>query len=218
MRGVLLLAALGLACTLHGDGRPVTIKRKLPGFTTVEVFDNFTTQLTIDPALSEDAAIWVSLTGEANALRRLFTLVHGEGTLSVAVDPNKLTELNVTPELRARVPALQRAYAEDEAVLEISGAGGELSLAARESATVTLDAAAGLTLTASVLDEAHLIVVGEGPALTLNVEGGATVDAGSFSAAKVTVIARGDGEVRVCATAAITIRGPGSPQVVLACE
>lgn len=220
MRRVALFAALMApvpACTLHGDGLQVSVNRQLPGFAAVEVFDDFVARVTVDPALPVADEIAVTVLGEANVLRRLLTLVHGEGVLSVGVDPNQLTELTIPPEMHVQVPTLARGYATDTTTLEISGAHGELTLEAHESATVMLDAAHDLTLGVDATGEAQLTLVGDGPELTLTAADAASVDASGFAAARVAVIANGTGEIRVCATKRVTVRGPGWRQVTIAC-
>ena len=217
MRSLLLLAAGFAACTLRGDGERVEQTRELPPFTAVEVFNNFAVTLTIDRFVPDDEPIDVTVSGDGNALARLFTLVHGEGALSVGVDPNTLTELTMTPELVASVPALRSAYAADAATLEIVEPEGELTLTALEHAAVTLSDGEDLSLTATVQGAAELVIDGAGPLLELVVEDDATVDARWFLADKVVVRARGAGKIRVCATTEITILGPGAPQVALGC-
>jgi hypothetical protein len=212
------LLGLALGCTLRGDGERGSVTRELPVFAAIELFDGFDATVTVDPSLPADAKVALEVSGDDNALHRLFTVVHSGSTLSVAVDPNHLTELDLTPAIEARVPALTRAHAEDTTGLEIFGAMGELRVAARESATVTLHGAAPLTLHAEASGQASLIVAGEGPLLELVVDGAATVDARDFTASRVTVHARGDGPITVCATAEIKIVGAGAEQVELECE
>ncbi len=217
MRWSVGLLGLTLGCTLRGDGELGSVTRELPVFAAIELFDDFDAIVTVDPGLPAAASVAVEVSGDDNALHRLFTVVHGGATLSVAIDPNHLTELDLTPAIAASVPALTRAYAEDTTGLEIFGVRGELDVVARESATITLHGAAPLTLRAAASGRASLIVAGEGPLLELVVDGAATVDASDFTARRVTVHARGDGAVRVCAAEEIKIVGAGAEQVALAC-
>lgn len=217
MRRFAVLACLGLACTLRGDGERVVEVRELPVFSVIEVFDGFVTTVFVDPALSAEEPLALSVSADGNAMRRVFTELHGEGTLSVAVDPNHLTRLSLTPEIEVTVPALRRAYVADTTVLEVIGARGELSLEALGSATLDV-AGTGVTLTATAREDATLILAGDGPALTLEVYDAATVDARGFHAAEVVVYARGVGEVRVCASERLTIRGIGAEFVTRACR
>lgn len=217
VRAPALLAALLLACTLRGDGERVADTRELPPFAEIEVFDLFAVTVTVDPDLPADEPVEVTVTGDGNALGRLFTLVHGEQILSVGVDPNELTTLSMTPEVEASVPALTRAYAADATTLEVVAPRGELTVTVLESAELAVSDAEQLTLHATVQGDAALLVAGAGPLLELVVEDGATVDARRFYAEKVVVRARGDGEVAVCATAEFTVLGAGASRVTLAC-
>jgi hypothetical protein len=217
MRRLAVLACLGLACTLRGDGERVVEVRELASFSVIELFDGFVTTVVVDPTLDAKDPVALSVSADGNAMRRIFTELHGEGTLSVAVDPNNLTRLSLTPEIEVTVPALRRAYAADTTVLEVLGAQGELSLEALGSATVDV-AGAGVMLTATAREDATLILTGDGPTLILEVYDAATVDARSFHAGEVVVYARGVGEVRVCASERLTIRGVGAGLVTRACN
>jgi hypothetical protein len=193
------------------------VVRELPAFSVIEVFVGFVTTVLVDPALDAAEPVALSVSADGNAMERIFTEMHGEGTLSVAVDPNTLTRLSLTPEIEVTVPALRRAYAADTTVLEVQGAQGELSLAALGSATLDV-AGTGVTLTATAREDATLILAGDGPTLTLEVYDAATVDARGFRAAEVVVYARGEGEVHVCAGDRLTIRGVGAGLVTRACR
>jgi len=217
VRRLVFLACLGLACTLRGDGERVLEERELPGFTVVEVFNNFVTTVVVDPTLAADAPVDLTVSADGNALRRILTVLHGEATLSISVDPNLSTRLSLTAAIELTVPALRRGYATDATVLEVIGAQGELSLEARESANLSLSGGQGVTLTAAAHERATLILAGDGPTLTLEAHDAATIDAHEFRAAAVTVYARGEGDIRVCATESITIRGAGAEFVSLDC-
>ncbi len=217
MRRLVFLACLGLACTLRGDGERMLEERELPAVTVVEVFDNFVTTVVVDPALFVDDPVELTVSADGNALRRIFTVLHGEATLSISVDPNHMTRLSLTPAVDLTVPALRRGYATDTTVLEVVGAQGELSLEARESANLSLTGAQGVTLTAAAHERATLVLAGDGPSLTLETRDAATVDAHEFRAAEVIVYAHGEGDIRVCATERITIRGAGAEFVTLDC-
>jgi len=216
VRRLVLLACLGPACTLRGDGERSLEQRELPVFAVVEVFDNFVTTVVVDPKLRADDPVELTISADGNALRRIFTELHGEATLSISVDPNRLTLLSLTPVVEVTVPALRRAYAADTTVLEVVGAQGELSLEVRESATLALTGGQGLTLTAAAHERATLVLAGEGPTLTVEAYDAATVDAHEFRAAEAIVYARGEGDIRVCATE-ITIHGVGAEFVTRDC-
>ena len=191
--------------------------RELPVFVVLEVFDNFVTTVVVDPTLRAEDPVELTVSADGNALRRIVTELHGEATLSISVDPNRLTRLSLTPAIEVTVPALRRAYAADTTVLEVVEAQGELALEVRESATLALTGGQGVTLTAAAHERATLVLAGEGPTLTVEVHDAATVDAHEFRAAEVNVYARGEGDIRVCATEGITIRGVGAEFVTLDC-
>lgn len=217
VRRLVPLACLAVACTLRGDGVRADETRELPVFTTLEVFDGFAATITVDPSSPAQGPVAVTVSGDANALQRLFTVWHGEGALSVAIDPNRLTSLSLSPTLEATVPGLGRAYAADTTVLEILGAAGELSLEVREWATLAVTGASAASVTAEAHENATLILAGEGPTLTLTVEDAATVDARDFRAIRVTVEAHGTGQIEVCAVGLLTVRGPGASRVLRVC-
>ena len=219
MRRGLPLVCLGLACTLRGDGEFAEVVRELPVFMGIEVFDGFTATVTVDPAAPVvEGVVEVSVGGDGNALGRLFTVLHGDATLSAGVDPNELSALSLGPTLTATVPALRSGYVEDTSTLVIDGARGELALVVHDAGSAMVRAGEVLRVTATVIDDGLLTLAGGGPALELVVEGAATVDAGAFAAAAVTVRARGTGAVRVCATETIEIFGSGAGQVELGCD
>ncbi len=217
MRRVALLPGLALACTLTGDGEPGLETRVLPVFDAVEVFDDFVVTLEVDAAMAAAESVVVEFSGDANALGRLFAAVHAVDTLSLGVDPNHLTELMLVPGASARVPALRRVYAEDASALTVSGAREALEIELHEQATLTVQGGAAVAVAAIASDDAALTLTGEGPSLTLVVSGRARVDAGSFAAETVRVEHDGTGEVVVCATSTIVIRGSGAAQVRLSC-
>lgn len=216
MRRVALLPCLALACTLTGDGVPGSETRSLPVFDAVEVFDGFAVTLAVDPSIAAES-ITLELSGDANALGRLFAAVHGVDTLSLGVDPNHLTELRLVPAASARVPALRRVYAEDASALELSGARGTLAIELHEAATLTVTGEEAVAVEVIADDETALSLVGRGPTLGIVAAGQATVDARGFAAASVRVEHAGTGEILVCATETIVLRGPGAAQVRLDC-
>ena len=216
MRRVALLPGLALACTLTGDGEPGLETRVLPVFDAVEVFDDFVVTLEVDAAMAAAESVVVEFSGDANALGRLFAAVHAVDTLSLGVDPNHLTELMLVPGASARVPALRRVYAEDASALAVSGAR-EALVELHEKATLAVQGGSSVAVDAIASDDATLALTGEGPSLTLVVSGRARVDAGSFAAETVRVEHDGTGEVVVCATSTIVIRGSGAAQVRMSC-
>lgn len=216
MRRAALTPCLALACTLTGDGVPGSVTRSLPVFDAVEVFDGFTVALTVEPALAAES-IALELSGDANALGRLFAAVHGDATLSLGVDPNHLTELRLVPGAAARVPALRRVFAADTSAVAVTGAREALEIELHESATLTLTDAEAVALEVLADGEAALSLAGHGPTLRVVAGGTATIDARGFAAAAVRVEHAGTGEVLVCATETIVIRGSGAARVRLDC-
>lgn len=216
MRRVALLPGLALACTLHGNGELGHETRSFPVFDAVEVFDGFTATLAVDTTMVVES-IEVQFGGDANALARLFAAVHEVDTLSVGVDPNHLTELDLGPTMSARVPALRRVYAEDASALAITGAREALEIELHEAASLTVQGAEAVVIDVIADDDTTLAIVGQGPTLNIVSSGNATIDAGQFRADAVRVEHQGSGEVVVCATKTIVIVGSGSARVRLAC-
>lgn len=213
-----LALACTVACTLKGDGELGQETRSVPVFDAVEVFDNFTVKLAVDTTMAAPEAIELKLSGDSNALGRLFAAVHAVDTLSVAVDPNTLTELDLGPTLSARVPALRRVYAEDAGVLQVSGARETLEIELHESASLTVQGEASLAVEVIAEDDAALTIAGQGPSLNIVSSGDVTIDASAFAAEAVRVEHQGDGEILVCATATIVKFGAGASKVKLVCS
>ncbi len=208
--------ACTLACTLTGDGEAGTETRSLPAFDAVEVFDDFAVVLAVDGTLAAADPIVIELGGDANALDRLFAVVHAVDTLSLGVDVHDLTRLSQAPTMSARVPALRRIYAEDNSTLQISGAREALAIELHEAASSTVQGDA-LAVEVVADEDAALVLAGEGPSLNIVVSGGATIDAGGFTARAVRVEHHGTGEVVVCATEMLVVVGPGGAKVRLDC-
>lgn len=219
MRRVALLPGLALACTLTGDGELGQETRSFPVFDAVEVFDDFAVTLAVDETMAATEAIDVKFGGDANALGRLFAAVHAVDTLSVGVDPNHLTELELGPTMSARVPALRRVYAEDASALTVTGAREALEIELHEAASLTVQGAEAEAVAIDVIADADatLDIIGLGPSLNIVSSGNAAIDASKFAAEAVRVEHRGKGEILVCATKTIVILGSGSARVRLAC-
>ncbi|MBA3549014.1 MAG: DUF2807 domain-containing protein [Nannocystis sp.] len=213
---VCTLAGL-LGCTLTGDGQPGTETRSLPAFDAVEVFDDFAVTLEVDGRLAARGPIAAEFGGDANALDRLFAEVHAVDTLSLGVDIHDLTRLSLVPTMSARVPALRRIFAEDRSTLQVSGARGTLAIELHREASSTVQGGGPLAVEVVADEDAGLVLTGEGPSLTIVVSGRATIDAGTFVAEAVRVQHHGSGEVVVCATKTLVIRGSGAAKVRLDC-
>jgi len=218
MPRVALLPGLALACTLTGDGALGQQTRELPLFDAVEVFDGFAVTLAVDTTMLLTGPIAVEFTGDGNALDRLFAAVHGVDTLSLGVDPNHLTELALVPTMSARVPALRRVYAEDDSKIAVSGAREALEIELREAASLTVQGEEAVAVEVLASGDAALVLAGHGPTLNIVSSGDVTIDASAFAAEKVRVLHQGGGEVLVCATSTIVIRGAGAARVRLVCS
>lgn len=216
MRSV-LLAVLVAGCTLRGDGVSASQTRLLPYFEAVEVFNNFHAQIVVDAKLATGGKQDVTIRGDSNALGRLFAGVHAPDTLSVTVDPNHLTKLDVQPELTARVPRLVRVFAADQAQVEATGVTGELTVGVTHDAAVSI-AGTDVTATIDAEDGGFVALAGDGPSLTISASDEAGVDAAGFRAGTVTVDARGTGPIVVCADGEVRVDGPGEANVERRCE
>lgn len=199
MRTVLGLVALA-GCVLKGDGEVAADDREVGWFDAIEVFDGFVVEATVRPEL---AAPTLRVEGEANLQGRLFTEIHGEGVLSLAVDPNEMTEVTVPPRATIEAPALRGVFATDRAAVTLAGAGGELALEAAELATVAASGLVAATVEVTARGSSEVTLAGAGPRVRVDVAEGARVDASGFAAdaAEVTV-AGADAEVVVCTTGA----------------
>jgi hypothetical protein len=188
-----------------------------PFFNAVEVFDGFAVEISVDAALTVGDAIHVDVSGDANALERLFTGVHAVDTLSVGVDPNHLTELSRTPTLAARIPELVKLLVADQASAAVTGATGEIAIEARGAGAAEVGATAA-SLTVTAIDEATVTLVGDGPSLKISVRGAASVAAQGFRADTVVVDAQGSGSVVVCSAGALAVEGSAAAMVEMRCE
>ncbi|MBL9105693.1 MAG: DUF2807 domain-containing protein [Myxococcales bacterium] len=213
------LVGLGLlaACTLRGDGERASEERVVDYFDTVEVFDSFVAELVVDPSLLVDTDLTITVAGDGNALGRLFTGVHEVATLSVGVDPNHLTKLELTPELVAPLPVLKKLHAADAAAVTVEGASGALLLSLEQDATATVTGVTAGVVTVAAAGASALELAGEGPSLEISASGSAGVDARRFRAAAVTIDAQGTGKIVVCG-ADVAVAGPGEGAVEKRCE
>jgi len=210
VKRVLLLGCVALACTLDGDGRRISKSRFIMQyFDAIEVFDSFETDVVVDPTLQVGIGMAVKVSGEGNALDRLFVGVHGEQTLSAGVDPNHLTSLTLAPTLGVRIPVLVKLYADDTTITTVTGGTGEILIEAHDRAVVSLAGADAASLTVEASDDAAVSLAGAGPALKISATGAASVDAQAFLADSVTVDAQGSGTVVVCSAAEPVVTGDG---------
>lgn len=218
MRTVLVALAFVTGCALKGDEVPAEAVREVPPFTVIEVFDEFEVEVTVRPELDPEAPVRLRVAGEANALHRLFTEVHGDGSLSIAVDPNVMTRLTRTPRVTLEVPALRGVFASDGAAVQVTGASGALAIEAEARGVVE---AAGLVEVSAVViarDAAEVRLAGAGPELVIHVADAASVDASALSAEAADVTVAGSkATATVCTTSAPTIDGEAA-QVTRACS
>jgi hypothetical protein len=218
VRGAFLIAGLALACTLRGDGERASETRILEFFNVVEVFDTFVAQLVVDPSLPLGDDLDVVVSGDANALERLFLGVHEVDTLSVGVDPNHLTKLALPPEVELRLPVLVKLHAANASRVDVTGGTGEIEIESHDDAAVVLQSATLAALMVSASDDSVVTLAGDGPSLKISTTGAARVEAQGFRAASVTVDAQGSGAVVVCSTGDLTVEGPGEAMVEARCN
>lgn len=217
MRRELLGTTLLLGCVLEGDGQVVADAREVGWFDALEVFGGFEVEAAVDPALAGAEVLAVEVEGESNLLDRLFTVIHGEGVLSIAVDPNLRTRATVPPRAVLTAPALRAVFATDRSRVTVSGAGGALAIAADRAAAVTASGLSAGEVTVTGRGSSAVVIAGAGPQLVVNVGDAASVDAGAFAADAVTVTVAGTASVVVCTTGqAPTIVGDAA-QVTVAC-
>lgn len=210
----LLLALAG--CTLDGNGARAEIEREVPWFDALEVFGDFEVEVQVRPELGELDTITVRVSGDANALGRLFTQVHGDGTLTIALDPSLRTDLSLVPTATLEVPALTSVFTSDQARVTLTGGAPELALKATESSTIAALDLAGCTATASATGSGLVTLAGAGPFADLGAADQATIDASAFHADAAAVAVTDDATVHVCSLAAPEISGPAA-QVTAAC-
>ena len=73
VRRLLMLACLGLGCTLRGDGERLVETREREPFTALEVFDGFVATVYVDADLRPEDPVMLTVSADGNALRRIFT-------------------------------------------------------------------------------------------------------------------------------------------------
>ena len=211
------LVVLLAGCPLEGDGALTERVDEVAWFDALEVFSDFEVEAAVDPALAGAKTLTVTVTGESNLLERLFAGVHGEGVLSIAVDPNLLSKTTIRPKASLTAPALRSVYAADRAKVTVSGASGSFAAETDELAEVT---AQGLTTADAVVTargSSAVVLAGAGPTLVIDASEAASVDAGAFVADAVTVTVAGTATVVVCTRGAMpTITGEAA-QVSVRC-
>lgn len=214
--GILGLVVLA-GCALEGDGAVVSVDREVGWFDAIEVFSGFVVEATVEPGLAGAEALTVVVEGESNLLERFFTALHGEGVLSISIDPNLLSAATVLPRATVVAPAIRSVFAADRSQVTFVGGGGAVAIEAADEATITatglVEAAAEVKARATGV----VVLAGAGPTLVVDAVDGAKVDAGGFAAGEVAVTVAGAATVVVCTTGAPpTITGEAA-QVTVAC-
>lgn len=215
MRSAFLVVPV-LACTLRGDGESASQTRLVRYFEAIEVFSNFSAEIVVDPRLPTGGKLDITIRGDSNALGRLFSGVHEPETLSVVVDPNHLTKLDLQPELAARIPRLALLFAADQAEVAVTGVTGALTVGVTHDAAVAVDGTAA-EVTVDAEDDGSVALAGDGPSLTISARDAAGVDAAGFRAGTATVDAQGTGTIVVCADGEVRVDGPGAAKVERRC-
>lgn len=219
VRRTIATLALLASCELKGDGVPAEVVREVPPLHAIEVFDDFEVEVKVRPELDPEADVTLRVTGEANALGRLFTEVHGDGLLSIAVNPNLRTELTSKPTVTLEVPALRSVFATDRAVVRVIGASEALAIEAELASVVE---ATGLTeVVADVVarDASSVTLAGAGPEVRIFASDMAHVDASALTAERAHVTVEGESAtVAVCTGAMAPVIVGEAAQVTVACE
>lgn len=219
-RLAVLLLLLLAGCVLHGDGARVEIERRVPRFHAIEAFGAFEVHVVVDPELGASKTLPLRVSGDRNALDRLFTEVHGEGVLSIAVDPNLRTELELVPVVTLEVPALTRVHAREAAQVSIVGARGELEIETWAESAVRATELSEISAVVRARAQSEVTLAGAGPSLVVEVGEVAVVQAERLAADAVQVRVSDEGAAAVCSVGeAPEISGAaGQVEVVCAAE
>ncbi|MDC0722075.1 GIN domain-containing protein [Nannocystis bainbridge] len=219
MRRTIATLALLAGCELKGDGTPAEAERTVPPLAQIEVFDDFEVTVTVRPELDPEADVTLRVTGDANALGRLFTEVHGDGVLSIAADPNLRQELTLKPTVTLEVPALVGVFASDRAVVRVLGASGALAIEAELASLVEASELTEIAATVVARDASRVTLAGAGPEVTIAASDMAHVGASRLTAEHASVTVDGESaSVTVCTSgAAPTIEGEAA-LVTVACD
>jgi hypothetical protein len=219
VRRTIATLALLASCELKGDGVPAEVVREVPPLHAIEVFDDFEVEVKVRPELDPEADVTLRVTGEANALGRLFTEVHGDGLLSIAVNPNLRTELTSKPTVTLEVPALRSVFATDRTVVRVIGGSEALAIEAELASVIE---ATGLTeVVADVVarDASSVTLAGAGPEVRISVTDMAHVDASALTAERAHVTVEGESATVAVCTGAMPPEIVGeAAQVTVACE
>lgn len=221
MRSGILGTAVGLVlagCALEGDGEVVEVEREVGRFDALEVFSGFVVDVRVEPELADAEALAVTVAGESNLLGRLFTVIHGEGVLSIAIDPNLLSAPTVMPRASLAAPALARLFVADRSQVTVEGAGGAVRFEAAEEAKITATGLVDAAAEVKARGASAVALAGAGTRLVVDAGDGASVDAGGFAAAAVEVTVAGTATVVVCTTGEAPVITGAAAQVTVACS
>lgn len=202
MRTTILALLVLASCALKGDGDLVEVSREVPPFTSIEVFDDFEVDVRVKPELGAEG-VTVRVTAEANLIDRVFTEVHGDGVLSIAVNPNLRTELTRTPAVTIAVPSLQGVFASDRAIVRVADARGALTIESEGSSVVEATGLTEVVAEVAARGTSDVALAGAGPRVTIEVSEGARVDASALAAeAALVTVAGVTASATVCTTGA----------------
>lgn len=215
--GILGLVVLA-GCALEGDGAVVEVEREVGLFDAIEVFSGFVVEVRVEPELADAEALAVTVAGESNLLGRLFTVIHGEGVLSIAIDPNLLSAPTVMPRASLAVPALASVFVTDRSQVTVEGAGGAVRFEAAEAAKITATGLTGAAAEVRARGTSAVVLEGAGTRLVVDAGDGASVDAGGFAAETVEVTVAGTASVVVCSTGAAPVISGAAAQVTIGCS
>ena len=219
VRRTIATLALLASCELKADGVPREVVREVPPFDAIEVFDDFEVAVTVRPELDPEADVTLRVTGEANAIGRLFTEVHGEGVLSIAVNPNLRTELTLKPTVTLEVPALRSVFATDRTVVRVAGASEALAIEAELESIVEATELVAVAADVVARDASYVALAGAGPEVRISVSDMANVDASALTAEAAHVTVEGESAtVKVCTEGMEPEIVGEAAQVTVACE
>ncbi|HEY8378706.1 MAG TPA: DUF2807 domain-containing protein [Nannocystis sp.] len=206
------------SCALQGDGKAVEVSREVPQFSAIEVFDEFAVEVRVEPGIAAET-VTLRVKAEGNVMDRVFTEVHGEGVLSIAVNPNLLTELTLPPEVTMTVPALEGVFVSDRAKVRVEGAQGALTVESEAEGVIEAVALREAEVTVSARGRSQVMLAGTGPKVVITARENAHVDASRLAAEVVEVTVEGaTATVTVCSTGAAPQIAGDATRVTVACE
>lgn len=221
MRVTIAALLLLAGCPLEGDGSLVSEQRTVETVDSIEVFGEFTVEIAVRPELGAPETIALTVEGEANVMDRLFTQIHGDGVLTIAVDPNLLTTPTIAPKVTLAVPALREVFAADRSAVAITGGklDDAIAITATEASAVSLTQAFRMTADVAASGTSRVTLAGTGPLVVLDASDSAEIDASRFAAeiARVTV-ADPTAAVTVCTTGAAPQTAGEKQQIAPRCE